>query len=474
MPLRMRKAAISAQLIGASTVPDKRAHQVVATIEGDLFARGWPEGELLGTLTAFKKRFRLGYRSCGEAIAIMKARGLVNVRRGAAGGLYVSRPSLNQIVDQLLLHILLRGTRSRCVLDTRWLVHGTIVGSLLHAGIRIPHPPPRVRFAADKDFPLWLARLTGNPGIVFMTELIEEVYGRCCDAAGPAPRRLEPLSKSSRHRSLIEAINGAQAARAQMLAAELAGSHSRLNPEDPVALESVDRAGWLDRCGGPGRLAARLIRDVAGRNQGELARFGSEEQIAKRYGFNTEVVRQALRILENMGMVECHQGWRGGLLQTRPQEGALVRLIYPRLAAGNVSAPNAIEILSFLASSIPGLAAARVRNGEALPLLAQLFSHRRMNSDPAADADWLAAENLLLDLAGNPILSVLVRSVALCYLASERFERHGTLPAQALAALADCNARIFAAIQQGDVDAAALEARRKDEFMRLAVAGNNE
>ena len=80
-------------IIGAEVPTGNLAHEAVSAMEMHLLQRGWPVGEVLGALPDVQKGLGLGRPTCREAMIILEARGLLDVRRGPGGGLFVAAPT---------------------------------------------------------------------------------------------------------------------------------------------------------------------------------------------------------------------------------------------------------------------------------------------------------------------------------------------------------------------------------------------
>jgi DNA-binding FadR family transcriptional regulator len=210
-------------------------------------------------------------------------------------------------------------------------------------------------------------------------------------------------------------------------------------------------------------LAAQLMREVNDQHVGGVScRLKSEEQIGERFGASIEIVRRALRMLEDMGLIECQQGRRGALLRSNPQDGAVVRIICASLIARGVLATDLGELVSFISVSVNALAAQRVRDGK----LSSFALRSAYAEQPGLGiAEQMRFENFLTELAGNPILSMLLRAISLRYLFSDRCVHRGHLPDHIRAVITDCNWRILGAIVKGDVEAAKQWTRQKNELM---------
>jgi DNA-binding FadR family transcriptional regulator len=74
---------------------------------------------------------------------------------------------------------------------------------------------------------------------------------------------------------------------------------------------------------GAERLAARLIDDIAAGGWQVGLVLGTEPQLTERYGVSRGTFREAVRLLEHLGVARTREGRSGGLMVTEPQARAL-------------------------------------------------------------------------------------------------------------------------------------------------------
>jgi DNA-binding FadR family transcriptional regulator len=188
-------------------------------------------------------------------------------------------------------------------------------------------------------------------------------------------------------------------------------------------------------------LAVRMAREFRdGRRAVE-----AEWQTAERLGYTDAVVRQARRILQDFGIVRCRRGRKGAEWGSPTNAEGVIRLLAPCLAASGPSASDNSEVAGFLASSAPVLAARRVAEHESDSV--KLFTPLA----PTDIVDVMRGENMLLELSGNPLLVIMVRSLGLANVFAD-----GGPPAWPITAeIIGFNRRIMQAVKAGDPGAAA-------------------
>lgn len=128
---------ISACMLGAQ-IPASLAHEAVHGMEMCLLGQGWPVGRSLGALPDVRTRLGLGRPAFREAITILEARGLLDVRRGPGGGLFVAAPALEDVVGAVLMYLALTGETFALIEEFRLLVWRMIVNAAVQRHVSLP------------------------------------------------------------------------------------------------------------------------------------------------------------------------------------------------------------------------------------------------------------------------------------------------------------------------------------------------
>ena len=427
---------VSACMLGA-VAPASLAHEAVLELEMGLLRQGWPVGQSLGALPDVRKGLGIGRPAFREAVTILEARGLLDVRRGPGGGLFVSAPALEDVAGAVLMYLALSKQTRACIEEFRLLVWRMITNSAVQRRLS---PNFGGSTAGHGGFAADLAHQVGNSTMELLARLSEMLI-RISDG------REAPASDDA----LELAINQADIVKAFARLDEL--SDGGTQPAPVISFELAERGFSLSGRKSAMALAARMTREISNRS-GSLE---AEWETAERLGYTDAVVRQARRILQDFGIVRCRQGHKGAELAaptTAPT--GVIRLLAPCLVAGDTSALNNREAISSLLSNTPALAAQRVKDAG------------RKNIKPVAPAanpegfEALALEHHLLDLSGNPLLAIVVRSLGLASIYMT-----GTLLAPPeLGDVSAINRRILQAIEAGDVGAASELARMKLTVMQ--------
>lgn len=81
----------------------KLAQQIARTIEAEIVEAGWPVGTSLGSEPALIERHRVSRAVMREAVRILESHGVAQMRLGPGGGLTVTAPSVEVVLEQLAL-----------------------------------------------------------------------------------------------------------------------------------------------------------------------------------------------------------------------------------------------------------------------------------------------------------------------------------------------------------------------------------
>ena len=163
-------------IIGADDSTGNLAHEAVSAVEMHLLQRGWPVGEALGALPDVQKDLGLGRPACREAMIILEARGLLDVRRGPGGGLFVAAPTAEDVVGAMLMYLTLSGASANCIQEFRLLVWRMVVEAAIDRGVGAP---ATAADAGEWGFAVDLAQRIGNPAMALAAQIAEMLVRAC-------------------------------------------------------------------------------------------------------------------------------------------------------------------------------------------------------------------------------------------------------------------------------------------------------
>jgi DNA-binding FadR family transcriptional regulator len=398
-----------------------RSETLARRMEEDIASGPLQTGDSLGSVRALAERYGVGHSAVCEAIRILERRGLGRMRTGRGGGLVLSRPAMDPTAEELADFARLTGINRRQLLDAREAVDGATARL---AAERKPGEAELARLmqiAASDEPPLArdlalrteLAQLAGNAAVRLFVQCLNSLT---LDFARPAPPRDRSLWASALVSALAQG-DGEAAARAtcnslDALSLWLVVSHGAAPVHGRTAADTDAQQNRSTE------VARAILADLA-RLGDAGARLGSEWDLCERYGVGRLILRQAIRMLEDRGMVECRRGRGNGLLARSPQPYGAVRQAVAFLMAEDFEPGDIGELLCLLNLSAPALAVARADEAQRRRLIGML--ERVETCDPIDRADYLELVRCVAELSDVPMIDIFCR----CLVAYEaRFRKN--------------------------------------------------
>jgi DNA-binding FadR family transcriptional regulator len=334
------------------------------------------------------------------------------------------------------MYLALAGETYACIEEFRLLTWRMIVKTAIYQHASLP---PRNAPAGEWGLAADLAERAGNRTMGLLARLAELLMRIAHGEKAP-----------DRDPALEAAIRDGDCAKAFERLDTLLPSGKMRAPI--VALDVVERGFSLAGRKSAMALAARMARELSGPGSTQEA----EWETAQRLGYTENVVRQARRILQDFGVLRCRQGRKGAEFAPPTAPTGIIRLLAPSLVASASLAVDIREAIFFLVGSATIVAADRV-GAEDRP------SVRTMASSSSLDPlEALTLENRLMELSGNPLLAIVVRSLGL---ANTFIAKDALIPPH-LGEIMALNRRILRAIEQGDAAGARSLAQAKFDLMQ--------
>src|SRR5215472_9635818 len=129
----------------------KRAAKVADRIVGDVMAMGWPVGELLGSEVELLERYRVSRAVFREAVRLVEHKQVARTRRGPGGGLVITEPTVDAVIDAVVLYLYRVGATLDELFEAR-IVLEEIVAGLAPARLD-EHDAARLRTLAEGTDP---------------------------------------------------------------------------------------------------------------------------------------------------------------------------------------------------------------------------------------------------------------------------------------------------------------------------------
>ena len=406
------------------------AEELARRIEDDIASSDLPPGGALGSLRELSERYSVGRSVAREAMGLLERRGLGRLRPGPCGGFILAEPQPDTIGEELADHFRLAGVTLRQMMDAREAV------DLMAARLAASANPSRaglerLRAANDMDdlsgrlaARVEIARLAGEPILLLLVECLNSLtidFGRADGVRA---------SGSCRGPAMIRALLGGdvKAAEAEAIRAhaELASWLEERSPRsEPMEASRVP--------GTNGTLATGIARALASEivTSGSAgARLGSEWDLCERFNVSRLTLRQAIRLLEDSGLVECRRGRGNGLIVRDRRTGGAIRLVLAYLIGSKADPFATGTILFQLNCFVPALAVGRADPSQRRQLDAALS--RVEACDPFDRYDLLSLVHCVSRLADSPIIDLFSRCLA-AYEARFRHTLAERLPASAQA-----------------------------------------
>jgi DNA-binding FadR family transcriptional regulator len=355
----------------------KRAEALAWAIERDILAGGWEVGGHFGDEAQLIERYGVSRAVLREAIQLVERHELAASRRGRAGGLIETAPAEQSVARAISLYLELVGVSVPQLVATRTVlellaVRGA-VERLDEAGITrlrevVDSEEGAGICAAPQALHRTIVELSGNAVTrVYLDALIPILRRQPAvsafvrsDAATPVPRL------PGVHRQIAEAIVRGDVAASEQKMAEHLGAVLALSAPDvapaptapaptapaptapaPVQVPAPEAIPVEEAEPRPlGRPRARRASDqvlqaileqiqVAGGRPGTY--LGAEGELLAKYGASRAALREAVRLLEHVGIAEMRRGTSGGLFVTEPAPDGIGTTIAMYLEHGGAS-----------------------------------------------------------------------------------------------------------------------------------------
>src|SRR5580692_493480 len=130
---RSLSTPMSAAVLNAATGPtgdteSKLAATVARRILADVANRGWPVGEVLGSQAELIARYKVSRAVFREAVRLVENQQVATMRRGPGGGLVVTEPTVDAIIDAAVLYLHRVNTRLEEVFEARIVLEEVAAG----------------------------------------------------------------------------------------------------------------------------------------------------------------------------------------------------------------------------------------------------------------------------------------------------------------------------------------------------------
>jgi DNA-binding FadR family transcriptional regulator len=370
MQIRFDWSKIYDDLVSQSTRPQKSAFAAAWRLENDIFAEGTPAGTVFGDQAALIDRYGFSRATLREAVRLLEDRQIARMRRGPGGGLVILPISDGAVASAVADYFRAIGVTALHV-QQAWAALDIVVAY----------------------------RQSVAEGAAALEAFTREFRGKLID--GPGAGLLGSGAKS--FHSPVRSVGHNPVT--DLFAACLIAFENEiaLNDDDEDERARVlgePRTASLINRGRAHELAHTLAIELP-RAVGGLRRVSTEDQLCERYKVGREVLRQAIRILESRGLIDCKRGRTHGV-QARPTDAAAcVELVVACFSAAHLKLATFSPIASIVSRVVRMVVAAESTRSQRQELLRRLDAAANWNDAPTLVTAQLQAEWSCL---ANPIL----------------------------------------------------------------------
>jgi DNA-binding FadR family transcriptional regulator len=375
------------------------------------------DGTVLASEPELLERYGVSRAVFREAVRLLESRQVARMRRGPGGGLVVTTPTIESIIDPAAVYLFFANTKVTDVSAARLILEESVANLVPSrvteadvAQLRSLAESERDGTVADlRELHSLLAAMTKNP----VLEVFVGLLTRLSFLYFPDPRRIMPSTRdesNTAHVAIIDAIIAGDAGLTmhrmrQHLEAEAKYLHRKVQARqllDTSVLRELD-----DQTKRGERVAREIFVGIvdSGWPVGRL--LGSEAEMMARYGVSRAVLREAVRQLEHLQVAQMRRGPGGGLFVTEPGIDSTVAALSTLLDRRTIQAADLFEVRIAIELAIVGLVVEDLDDGGEAVLRKQLEAEASH-----ADADGFEERghdlhHVLAGMVRNPVLGLL-------------------------------------------------------------------
>lgn len=391
----------------------KRAARLADRIIEDVMAEGWPVGRVFGAEVDLLERYQVSRAVFREAVRLLEYQEVARTRRGPRGGLVVTEPTMEAVIDAMVMYLLRVDARLDEVFEAR-IVLEEIAADL--AARRLEEEDlVRLRLFVDerssdpgadpRDLHSLVASSSRNPALKLFVEALNRVARLYSTGWKRFGKTSEILHAHARIAEAVISGDPATARRRMRVHLQAEADYLRRRRSTRQALPGnilLDSSGRGKRAEAVARNIAQAVVARAMR-PGEL--IGTETELIERERVSRAILREAVRLLEYHQIARMRRGPGGGLFVVEPGMAAVTDVVAIYLARHEMALAQLSELRTGVEMTIVELAVervdddGRVRIDEALAV--EMASS---DEDSVQAADDLHAA--LAGVAGNRVLQL--------------------------------------------------------------------
>jgi DNA-binding FadR family transcriptional regulator len=348
----------------------KRAAKVADRIVEDVMALGWPVGTVLGSESDLLARYEVSRAVFREAVRLVEHQQVARTRRGPGGGLVITEPTVEAVIDAVVLYVHRVDAQLDEVFEARIVLEE--IGSELAPARLQEQDLDGLRAFLDEGDPtlavdpralhVLVASVSRNPALELFVEVFNRVallYSHDWSTYGNAVATKVAHAHARIAQAVIAGDTGLARHRMRKhLEAEAdylrrRRSTRQLLPDDVLLTQSAGgkRAEVVAR---------RITQQVVGTGMRPGDLIGTEVDLMEQEGVSRAVFREAVRILEYHHIARMRRGPGGGLFVVEPSVSAVTDLTAIYLARRGMTLTDLAELRTGVEVAIAGLAAERI------------------------------------------------------------------------------------------------------------------
>jgi DNA-binding FadR family transcriptional regulator len=403
----------------ANGVPRAKLASIVASrIVDDVFALKWPVGEVIGSEAELLERYGVSRAVFREAVRLVEHQHVARMRRGPGGGLVVTEPDVEAVIDASVMYLLRVQARLDDVFEARVILE-EIVAELAANRVEENDLARLRELVADeaagrtvdhRALHALLASITRNPVLELFVDTLNRLtafYFSDRQSLGS-----DTLSASAHaHRRIAEAVMAGD----DGVAGERMKKHLQAEAEYIRARRGsrqVLKPSHALRGPAGSKRAEAVAREIFGEIVTEKMEpgdfLGSEADLMEAYGVSRAVFREAVRILEHHHVAAMRRGPGGGLFVVPPSVAPIADVAAVYLKRHGVEVAHFGEVRVGVELALADLLIDRGDDDADAMLRAALEAEE--TATPAEMADVVHdLHAVIASLAGNQTLELVAR-----------------------------------------------------------------
>lgn len=404
MQIRFDWSKIYDDLVSQSTRPQKSAFAAAWQLENDIFAEGTPAGTVFADQAALIDRYGISRATLREAVRLLEDRQIARMRRGPGGGLIILPISGGAVAAAAADYFREIGVTALHV-QQAWAALDIVTAyrqSVAEGAAALE--------AFTREF---RGKLTDGPGAGLL---------------GSGARGFHSPVPSIGHNPVTDLFTACLSAFDTRIALDSD------NVDGQAQVVGEPRAPSFISRGRAHELARTLALELPRAEVDGLHTVSTEDQLCERYRVGREVLRQAIRVLESRGLIDCKRGRTHGVRARPTDAAACVELVVAYFSASRLKLAEFFPVASIVSRVVRMVVAAESTRTQRRELLQRLDSSANWTDAPTLvtaqlQAEWSCLANPILIFMEKCSTAYYARASASVWTSFDGAEVHG-LPQQ--------------------------------------------